>query len=88
MGTDLFDISAHQQCTVVERIHSQNDIREHDQFQMRKMWLQVTSVDVGKQERCVTAGFDRTCRIWKVPEESQLVFRASGLATDSVRCGP
>ena len=47
---------------------------------------EVTAVDVLRQERCVTAGFDRTCRVWKVPEEAQLIFRASGLATDCVRC--
>jgi ribosomal RNA-processing protein 9 len=29
-----------------------------------------------RAERCVTAGSDRTCRVWKIPEESQLVFRA------------
>ena len=48
---------------------------------------EVTSVDVGRQERCVTAGFDRSCRVWKIPEETQMVYRCTTLATDCVKCG-
>lgn len=32
-------------------------------------------MDAARAERAVTAGADRTCRVWKVPEESQLIFR-------------
>ena len=46
---------------------------------------ELTAVHALRQEKCVTAGFDRTCRVWRIPEESQLIFRASGLATDCVR---
>jgi ribosomal RNA-processing protein 9 len=35
-----------------------------------------SSISCLRAERCVTAGSDRTCRVWKIPEESQLVFRA------------
>ena len=37
------------------------------------------------QERAVTAGHDHTCRVWKVPEESQLIFRSHAMAVDCVR---
>ncbi len=30
------------------------------------------------KERCVTSGRDRTARLWKIPEQTQLVFRAAG----------
>ena len=33
----------------------------------------------GRRERAVTAGRDRTCRLWKVAEESQLVFNAAAV---------
>ncbi len=33
----------------------------------------------------MTAGHDHTCRVWKVPEESQLIFRARAPALDAVR---
>ena len=36
---------------------------------------EVLGVDAARAERAVTAGGDRTCRVWKVPEESQLIFR-------------
>lgn len=36
------------------------------------------------QERAVTAGHDHTCRVWKVAEESQLIFRAHAPALDAV----
>ncbi|KAG9284202.1 hypothetical protein G9A89_002863 [Geosiphon pyriformis] len=36
----------------------------------------VTAIDALARERCVTVGGrDRTCRLWKIVEESQLVFR-------------
>ena len=37
------------------------------------------------QERAVTAGHDHTCRVWKIPEESQLIFRSHAPAVDCVR---
>lgn len=47
-----------------------------------------TAVDVLRQDRAVSAGLDRTCRVWKIPEEAQMVYRASALATDCVKCVP
>lgn len=41
----------------------------------RSGWVQVVAIDVGRQERVVTGGQDHTCRVWKIPEESQLIFR-------------
>jgi ribosomal RNA-processing protein 9 len=35
----------------------------------------VLSVDALRAERCVSCAADRTCRVWKIPEESQLIFR-------------
>ena len=32
----------------------------------------------------MTAGHDHTCRVWKVAEESQLIFRAHAPALDAV----
>ena len=37
---------------------------------------EVYSLDSLRQERVVTCGHDHTCRVWKVAEESHLVFRA------------
>ena len=34
--------------------------------------------------RPVSGGADRTCRLWKVAEESQLIFRAPGQSVDAV----
>lgn len=45
---------------------------------------EVVAVDVLRQERVLTSGQDRTCRVWKVPEESQLIFRGYGQAIDCV----
>lgn len=36
---------------------------------------EVYAVDALRQERVVTSGNDHTCRVWKIPEESQLIFR-------------
>ncbi|GAX81002.1 hypothetical protein CEUSTIGMA_g8437.t1 [Chlamydomonas eustigma] len=46
---------------------------------------EVLSLDLLRAERAVTGGNDRSCRIWKVPEESQLVFRAPSMSTDCIR---
>ncbi|PIA41714.1 hypothetical protein AQUCO_02200264v1 [Aquilegia coerulea] len=37
---------------------------------------EVLTIDCLRKERLLTVGRDRTMRLWKVPEESQLVFRA------------
>ena len=38
------------------------------------------------RERCATAGRDRTARLWKIPEQTQLVFRspAADVSTEAV----
>lgn len=35
----------------------------------------VVGIAPQRRERCVTVGRDRTCRFWKVAEDSQLIFR-------------
>ena len=47
----------------------------------------VMDVDGGSKERAVSCGADKTVRLWKVPEESQLMFRGRTLdvSIDSVR---
>jgi ribosomal RNA-processing protein 9 len=37
----------------------------------------VLSLAAGRAERALSSGGDRTVRVWKVPEESQLVFRGA-----------
>ncbi|GAB4840671.1 hypothetical protein Ancab_021438 [Ancistrocladus abbreviatus] len=37
---------------------------------------EVLTIDCLRKERALTVGRDRTMRLWKVPEESQLIFRA------------
>jgi ribosomal RNA-processing protein 9 len=44
---------------------------------------EVYAVDALRAERAVSSGHDHTCRVWKVPEESQLIFRAPSM---SVQC--
>lgn len=44
----------------------------------------VMSIDCGYKERPVSGSTDHTCRLWKVPEESQLVFRGGGASIDAV----
>lgn len=42
---------------------------------------QITGIDTLGRERCVsTGGRDKTARLWKIVEESQLVFRG-GIST-------
>lgn len=36
---------------------------------------EVLGVDALRAERAISCGADRTCRVWKIPEESQLIFR-------------
>jgi ribosomal RNA-processing protein 9 len=46
----------------------------------------VTSLDALSRERCLTCGGrDRTARLWKIPEESQLVYRGAAASMDVVR---
>jgi ribosomal RNA-processing protein 9 len=35
----------------------------------------VLAIDARRTERVLTVGADHTCRVWKVPEESQLIYR-------------
>lgn len=35
----------------------------------------VVALDAGRAERLLSCGQDHTCRVWKIPEESQLIFR-------------
>ena len=41
---------------------------------------QVLAIAASRRERAVTVGRDRTCRLWKVSEDSQLVFHAAATA--------
>lgn len=44
----------------------------------------VTSVDCWTKERPVSASSDRTCRVWKIAEETHLVFRGQKSSADQV----
>ena len=44
---------------------------------------EVLGLDALRAERIVSCGADRTCRVWKIPEESQLVFRGHCLTIES-----
>jgi ribosomal RNA-processing protein 9 len=44
----------------------------------------VTSIDSLIKERAISSGGDKTCRIWKVVEESQLLYRGHNSSIDSV----
>lgn len=46
---------------------------------------EVNAVDSLLKERCVTAGGDRTSRLWKIPEESHLVLRGHTTSMDCVK---
>ncbi|GIL62272.1 hypothetical protein Vafri_16561 [Volvox africanus] len=46
---------------------------------------EVLGLDFLRTERLLTAGHDHTCRLWKIPEESQLIFRAHDRVLDCVR---
>jgi hypothetical protein len=37
----------------------------------------VTCIDSLQRERAVSVGYDRTARLWKVVEETQLLFKGS-----------
>ncbi|DBB02380.1 hypothetical protein WJX82_006529 [Trebouxia sp. C0006] len=43
---------------------------------------EVLAIDILRQERAVSSGNDHTCRVWKIAEESQLIFRSHGMAVD------
>ena len=44
----------------------------------------IVGIDALQSDRALTCGSgDRTCRLWKVPEESQLVFRANHVNLES-----
>lgn len=46
---------------------------------------EVLSIDALRQERVVSAGHDHTCRVWKIAEESQLIYRSHATAMDCCR---
>ena len=49
---------------------------------------QVVDIDALAQERCVSIGAqDRTARLWKVSEESQLVFRGGAVSKKALPAG-
>ena len=53
----------------------------HDRFGHQDL---IVGLDTLSKERCVTVGSrDKTMRLWKIPEESQLVFRGGGGITVS-----
>jgi len=43
---------------------------------------EILSIDTRRAERCVSSANDHTCRVWKIPEESQLVFRGHSASID------
>lgn len=46
----------------------------------------ITSIDALARERAITSGgFDGTIRIWKIVEESQLIFNGHGGSIDTVK---
>ncbi len=46
----------------------------------------VTGIDAGLRERAVTCGGrDGTVRVWKIVEESQLVFNGPAVSIDAIR---
>eukprot|EP01133_Synstelium_polycarpum_P015959 gene15959-18973_t len=44
----------------------------------------ITAIDALSRERCITASNDRTCRVWKIPEETQLIYRGHSSSIDRV----
>ena len=44
---------------------------------------EVLAIDALRAERALSCGADRTCRVWKIAEESQLVFRGHCLTIES-----
>eukprot|EP01132_Coremiostelium_polycephalum_P005240 gene5240-6521_t len=44
----------------------------------------ITAIDALTRERCITSGTDKTCRIWKIPEGKQYVFRGHSHSIDTV----
>lgn len=44
---------------------------------------EVLCLDSLRADRALSCGADRTCRIWKIPEESQLIFRGHCMTIES-----
>jgi len=44
---------------------------------------EILGLDALRADRALSCGADRTCRVWKIPEESQLVFRGHTLNIES-----
>ena len=48
----------------------------------------ISGIDAGSRERAVTAGGrDGSVRVWKIVEESQLVFNGPATSVDCVKVG-
>ena len=47
---------------------------------------EIHAIAAGRRYRALTAGGDRTCRLWKVAEDSQLVFHAADSAHSLESC--
>lgn len=45
---------------------------------------EITALDCLERERVLSAGADCTCRVWKIAEESQLVYRGHNASIDAV----
>lgn len=46
---------------------------------------EILCVDCYHAERPLTGGLDRSCRLWRVTEESQLVYMSQSIANESCR---
>ncbi|GAB5353015.1 hypothetical protein AAMO2058_000002200 [Amorphochlora amoebiformis] len=46
---------------------------------------EIMSIDGLLQDRAVTCGADKTCRLWKIPEQTQLLFKGARETLDCVR---
>jgi ribosomal RNA-processing protein 9 len=47
---------------------------------------ELTAIDALGTERCVTVSRDRTCRVWKIADEAQLLFVPPAATTGSIDC--
>lgn len=46
----------------------------------------IMAIDAGRKERAITVGRDRTVRLWKLPEDSQLVYKGGHQDGNSIDC--
>jgi len=47
---------------------------------------EITDIDAGRKERAITVGRDRTVRVWKLLEDSQLLYKGGHLEGCSIDC--